>query len=106
MDPSHPVQQWAAVLGALERLNEEKEAKPAEQLAEEGCCHDHEGRHHHKPQNDEGGAAVVVKVMADGRGGIEDLQKQSDKHRGGHAPEAVTTSLASAAYFLSKKGEN
>lgn len=42
--------------------------------------------------------------MADGRGGIEDLEKQSDK-QGCNAPEAVMTSLASAPYFLSKKGE-
>lgn len=82
VDAARPVQQWALVPRPLEGLNEEEEPKPAEQLAEDGRCHDHEGRHHHKPQNDEGGAAVVVKVTADGGRGIEDLQKQNDRHRG------------------------
>lgn len=82
MDPARQVQQRAAVPRALEGLHEEEEPKLTEQLAEDGRRHDHEGRHHHKPENDEGGAAVVVKVTADGRGSIEDLQKQSDKHRG------------------------
>ena len=83
MDPARPVQQWAAVARALEGLNEEEESKPTEQLTEDGCRHNHERRHHHKAQNDEGRAAVVVKVMADGRGSIEDLQQQNDKHGGG-----------------------
>lgn len=82
VDAARPVQQRAAVPRTLEGLNEEEEPKPSEQLAEDGSCHDHEGGHHHKPENDEGRAAVVVKVTADGKGSMEDLEKQSDDHRG------------------------
>lgn len=83
VDAARPVQQRAAVPRALKGLNEEEEPKSSEQLAEDGSCHDHEGGHHHKPQNDEGRAAVVVKVTADGKGSMEDLKKQSDNHGGG-----------------------
>lgn len=82
VDAARPVQQRAAVARALEGLKEEEEPKPSEQLAEDGSCHHHEGGHHHEPQNDEGRAAVVVKVTADGKGSMEDLEKQSDNHGG------------------------
>lgn len=77
VDAAHPVQQTPSVPGTRDWLNEKQESKPSEQPAEDGGRHDHERRHHHETQDDEGGAAVVVKVMADGRGGVEDLQGQT-----------------------------
>lgn len=79
MDAARPVQQPPSVPGALDWLNEKQESKLSEQPAEDCRRHDHERRHHHKAQDDEGRAAVVIEIMADGRGCIKDLQGQTQE---------------------------
>lgn len=52
VDGACAVQQPPSVPGTSDGLNEEKQSKPSEEAAEDGSCHNHQWRHHHKAQND------------------------------------------------------
>lgn len=82
LDSSHPVQQPPSVPRPGERLEEKKEPELPQQPAENRRRQNYEGRHYHKAQDDEGGAAVVVEVAADSCRGVEDLEGQSKKSPG------------------------
>lgn len=74
MDAAGPVHQLPAVPGAPDWLNKEQDSEPAEKTAEDRGRHNHQWRHHDEPQDDEGGAAVVIEVAADGGRSVEDLR--------------------------------
>lgn len=78
-DAACPIQQLPSVLGTYYWLHEQQDPKLSHQPTEDCSCHNHKWRHYHKAKNDEGGAAVVVKVTADGGRGIKDLQGQTHK---------------------------